>query len=221
VVGHALTAFTPIMTPLHTHTNKDAHTTHFSIHIRMHASTHTYPTIPIFIQIHEHTHTHTSTHAHTNKRCVLTPPPPEQVTEVSIEPTRVAVKAEVFDHRNVVPRGSRFDINQLGLVPEAFLDIGTPGDSESFEPVMCSYDVIVTSHATPTWSGQRVEGQLRLCRLVRSAGGAFCRHGQMLARGRPWLARSRCCRRGLQGGGRRGAALQQVRAPGAHRVPRL
>ncbi|KIY99985.1 hypothetical protein MNEG_7973 [Monoraphidium neglectum] len=49
-----------------------------------------------------------------------------RVTEVSIEPTRVAVKAEVFDHRNVVPRGSRFDINQLGLVPEAFLDIGTP-----------------------------------------------------------------------------------------------
>lgn len=54
----------------------------------------------------------------------------KQVTEVSVEPTRVAVKAEVFDARNVVPRGSRFDINQLGLVPEAFLDITTPGDEQ-------------------------------------------------------------------------------------------
>ncbi|GBF89558.1 ABC-type transport system protein [Raphidocelis subcapitata] len=49
-----------------------------------------------------------------------------KVTQVSVEPTRVAVKAEVYDSRNVVPRGSRFDINSLGLVPEAFLDITTP-----------------------------------------------------------------------------------------------
>jgi hypothetical protein len=54
--------------------------------------------------------------------------PARQVSEVSVEPTRVAVKAEVFDSRNVVPRGSRFDINMLGLVPEAFLDITTPGE---------------------------------------------------------------------------------------------
>jgi ABC-type transporter Mla subunit MlaD len=79
------------------------------------------------------------------------------VASVAINPSHIDVTAEVLDAHNVVPVGSRVDINQFGLAADPFVDI-TPPEGCRVNPKVGPHHPKCQAEGLIVCDGQQIAG---------------------------------------------------------------